>query len=94
MPALSSSALSSYMSQYANLNADITSSISKIHRWHQLDNRKSNSNWLIKLKGRYVLTCLIFSDDEDDINRHYQGIERHFEEMEELVSFSLQPAKH
>ena len=58
-------ALSSYMSQYATLNADITASISKINRWSQGDSTTTE-------------------ESDDDIGRHYQGIEKNFEEMEEL----------
>lgn len=64
MPVSSSSALTSYMSQYATLNADITASISKINRWHQIQHPADS--------------------DDGDIGRHYQGIEKNFEEMEEL----------
>jgi len=64
----SSSALSSYMSQYATLNADITASISKINRWQQSDDSEENGGDI--------------SRHYQGIEKNFEEMEELFEQME------------
>jgi len=62
----SASALSSYMSQYASLNAEITAAISKIHRWPVAESSDAEE----------------FTNHNASIDKNFEEIEELFEQME------------